>query len=234
MNILTLGTSFMLGALDGVSPGHGKSLIAAFLIGEKLSWRQIAAMGASLLASHFLLLIVLSAILQFAFAGRQDLAWLEWTGPIMVILFGIYMLVRYRRVSQVASHSLHSEACGCGHHQHGKVDAKDSVKSTREATYFGFLLGLVPCPMAVSTILLSMSTDQFSSALVVIFIYVIGMALVLTGIAVLVYLGRNFLAEKIDRLHHHVDVRLISALMVIGIGVAYLLMNTFHLHIHTA
>jgi cytochrome c biogenesis protein CcdA len=86
--------------------------------------------------------------------------------------------------------------------------------------------------MAVSTILLSMTTDQFSTALMVILAYVLGMALVLLLIAGLLFMGRHLIAEKLDRLHYHVDVRLVSALMVIGIGVVYLLMNTFHLHTH--
>lgn len=273
MNILGLGTSFMLGALDGVSPGHGKSLIAAFMIGEKLSWRQIAAMAGSLLFSHFLLLIVLSVGLQYAFGQQADLAWMEWVSPIVVILFGLYLLMRYRRLARLTKEQGHEAGCECGHHHHiaskhssqnflqsptrhdtqnlvlapislhphqPQQPIKDNfswvstseIRNVRHASMFGFMLGMVPCPMAVSTILLSMTTDQFSTALMVILAYVLGMALVLLLIAGLLFMGRHLLAEKLDRLHYHVDVRLVSALMVIGIGVVYLLMNTFHLHAH--
>ncbi len=265
MNFLTLGTSFLLGALDGVSPGHGKSLIAAFMVGEKLSLRQIGAMGISLLASHFLLLVLLSAGLEYLFGGSPALHFLEWVGPFAVIGFGVYMLFRHRRMTKLAETSLkashssfafeqvHPPGCHCGHHHQipfsrlsGKKNLESnsdnkhvgehdhSQKNIRQVTIFGFLLGLIPCPMAISTILLSMSSDQFSTALMVISTYILGMALVLFVIAGLIYAGRHFLAEKLDRLHYHVDVRFLSALMVICIGVAYLLMNTFHLHVHAA
>ncbi len=266
MNVLTLSTSFMLGALDGVSPGHGKSLIAAFMIGEKLSVRQIMAMGFSLLLSHFLLLLVLSVGLQYFFGGRSDLHWLEWISPVVVIAFGLYLLLRYRTMarkskarrqqgdqlsnftalspensSSPALH-LHDEDCDCGA-DHMMLFGASSSKSKdklqadtsgklRHASLSGFLLGLVPCPMAVSTVFLSMSSDQFSSAILVISVYVLGMALVLALIAALVYVGRSYLAERLERLQHRFDVRLISAWMVIGIGIAYLLMNTFHIHSH--
>jgi len=264
MNILGLGTSFMLGALDGVSPGHGKSLIAAFMIGEKLSWRQVAAMAGSLLVSHFLLLIVLSLGLQYVFGQQADLHWMEWVSPIVVILFGLYLLHRYQRLARLARENGHEPGCECGHHHHVGVEHRtapaevhfsesvfsvlpptsasapvklawagdNQIKNIRHASLFGFLLGMVPCPMAVSTILLSMTTDQFSTALFVILAYVMGMALVLLLIAGLLFMGRHLIAEKLDRLHYHVDVRLVSALMVLGIGVVYLLMNTLHLHTH--
>lgn len=263
----------MLGALDGVSPGHGKSLIAAFMIGEKLSWRQVAAMAGSLLISHFLLLIILSVGLQYVFGQQADLAWMEWVSPIVVIVFGLYLLFRYRRLARLTKEQGHEAGCECGLHHHGPSQPQSQnfslsfepmpstgkhlapfsphlqqaqqssnaspawagtteIRNVRHASMFGFLLGMVPCPMAVSTILLSMTTDQFSTALMVILAYVLGMALVLLLIAGLLFMGRHLIAEKLDRLHYHVDVRLVSALMVIGIGVLYLLMNTFHLHTH--
>jgi nickel/cobalt exporter len=244
MNQLAFGASFVLGALDGISPGHGKSVIAAVLVAERMDYRKLAAFFVSLLFSHFFLLLILAFLLQTYFADGHLPAWIEWIGPVAVILFGFYLYFRYNNTK-------HTEACDCGHdhgeeghhhHHHHSHTHEDVGKASKLKTFdwtrfavFGFLLGLLPCPMAISTLFLSMSADGFSSAVPVIAMYVLGMALVLAGITLFMALGRDQLNNWIDRLGSQHNLRRISAILVILIGIAYLIINAMHLnHVHVA
>jgi nickel/cobalt exporter len=238
LSVLTLGTSFFLGALDGISPGHGKSLIAAFVIGEKLSLRQVSAMVLSLLSSHFLLLLLMAFGLQYFFGGHQHVEWIEWVSPVLVILFGFYLLFRYYRQTAKAGQGADAAgaSCSCGHHHghHSHQHDQARSKGIRHASLSGFLLGLVPCPMAVSTLVLSFNADQFSSAVSVIAIYVLGMAIVLGTLTLLVFAGRQLVSDRLEQINRHVPVQLLSSLLVIGIGVTYLVLSALHVHTHVA
>ena len=92
---IAYGSTLILGALHALEPGHGKSFIAAYLIGEKLSMKHILILAVSLLISHFLLLTVLALLMHFIFASEmtENLhETLSWIGPIIILAFGFLLI----------------------------------------------------------------------------------------------------------------------------------------------
>ena len=55
-----------LGALHAVSPGHGKTVMAAYLVGSRGSARHAAALGLTVTVSHTLGVLALAAVALFA------------------------------------------------------------------------------------------------------------------------------------------------------------------------
>ena len=110
---LAVGSTFILGALHALQPGHTNSFLAAYTVGQKLKIKEILGLGISLLVSHFLMLTVLAVILNFVLDGvmKEELFHiLEWVAPLVVIGFGVFLLVRYFRQKKKGIE------CSCGQH----------------------------------------------------------------------------------------------------------------------
>jgi ABC-type nickel/cobalt efflux system permease component RcnA len=243
VNFLQLGSSFLLGALDGVSPAHGKPLIAAFAMDRRLRQRQLLAFGLAMLGSHFVLLLALALVFRGLLAENAPGPWLEWIGPVATIGFGGYLLLRRRRAVRAARAAGHEDACTCAAHEPDRIDPKRGVQ---QAATMGLLVGLMPCPMAISTVVLSLQAGNALMAAGIVGGYVLGMGLVLALIAAAFFWGARWFREQqarqqqSDAAHQgpwwnrapwlranallgRLDSRLVAAWLVIGLGVVYLL-----------
>jgi ABC-type nickel/cobalt efflux system permease component RcnA len=233
-------TSFFLGLLDGLSPGHGKSVMASMTLSGGFRIKALFMMIGSLLITHFLLLLVLAWVLQTYFSGQAYIEWMEWIGPIVVTLFGLYLLYsRYKSNAKTRTETfgnitevehLHGPECGCVNHS--VLNPKPQDGMLRKATFTGMLLGLVPCPIAISTIFLSMATDHFGSAVLMISVYMMGMTVVMLTLGGLTWLGSAKASTQLNDFSGRFDIRLLSALLITGLGVVYLVMQSMHIHVH--
>jgi nickel/cobalt exporter len=230
VNFLSLGSSFVLGALDGFSPAHGKSLIAAFAVDERLRRRQLVAFTVAMLGSHFLLLAGIAVALRSLVAEHLSLAWLEWIGPLATIGFGAWLLWRRQRQVRAARRAGHDDDCRCARHD---PDAGRPDAGLRQALTMGLLVGLMPCPMAISTVLIALQAGTFWGAAGIVGGYVLGMGLVLGAIAALVWWGRQRLLRArwlrgADATLRRLDTRLVSAWLILALGAVYLLTVALH------
>ena len=120
-------TAFALGALHALEPGHAKTLTAAYLIGIKGTKRDALLLGLSVAVTHSLVVIGISVAALWV--GRetftQDVThWLQIGSGIIVILLGLWMLIRrLRQQYQLkASHGHH-------HHESEVVQISNPISS---------------------------------------------------------------------------------------------------------
>ena len=77
-----------LGALHAVSPGHGKTLVAAYLIGSRGTVRQAAGLGLTVAVTHtagvFLLGLVMLVAGEFLVPERV-IGWLSAASGLLVV-----------------------------------------------------------------------------------------------------------------------------------------------------
>ena len=59
---LTITSIFMLGCLHALEPGHGKTFLLAYTIGDELNLQKIILLTASLLLSHFFVLSIIAIL----------------------------------------------------------------------------------------------------------------------------------------------------------------------------
>ena len=89
--------ALLLGAGHAVSPGHGKTLIAAYLIGSRGSVRHAATLGLTVAITHtagvFLLGAVTLLIGQF-FVPERVIEWLSIASGVLVALLGAGLVIR--------------------------------------------------------------------------------------------------------------------------------------------
>lgn len=221
-------STLMLGALHAFEPGHGKSFIASYMVGEKLTLRHIITLTVSLVVSHFLLLIIIALLMRFVFASElmEDAEEvLSWVGPIAILVFGIYLLVAHRH-----SHEEHGLFEGHSHsHSHGHSHSHNykGNGSLGKSAMVGAIGGLLPCPTVIAPILLSGAVNNFYNAIFYILIYILGMGIALGIMITLFYVLKESLVKKVEKLALKIHPHLASAILITITGVVYLLLRIF-------
>ncbi len=105
-------TALMLGALHALEPGHAKTLTAAYLIGIKGTKRDAFLLGLSVALTHSIVVVGISALALFI--GRetftQDVTrWLQLGSGIIVILLGLWLMIKRIRQMRRAHHNHDAE-----------------------------------------------------------------------------------------------------------------------------
>ena len=61
--LAAIGLALLLGAIHALAPGHGKTVMAAYIVGERGTWRHAALIGLSVTATHTAGVVALGVIL---------------------------------------------------------------------------------------------------------------------------------------------------------------------------
>jgi len=218
-------TTFILGSLHALEPGHGKSFLAAYIVGEKLSLKHIFTLVVSLFITHFFVLMLIAVGLKFFFLGTERdhlLEMMEWIGPALIILFGLFLLAQYF----LKKPHKHAEAHNCGEDLHLEKPA------LTKTAIIGLISGLIPCPTAIAALIFSGVDSNFDNAPLYILIYAIGMGISMFGLLFAFNTTKEKLAKRFEKISAKIHPQLFSALLITIIGVVYLIYNlVWHSHI---
>ena len=188
-----------LGAAHALAPGHGKTVMAAYLVGLRGTLRQAATIGATVTVTHTAGVLVLGLVLSTsrAVASERVYPWLGLGSGLLLAAVGVGLLVRAR-----TGHHRHPHPHGHDHDHHHHHDhehgAAGKPLGRRGLVALGLAGGLVPSPSAVVVLLGGIALGQawFGVALVV--AYGLGMAATLTGVGLLL----AHLRTRMDRRLH--------------------------------
>ena len=210
--VLFLLAAFGWGALHALSPGHGKAMVAAYLVGTRGTARQAVLLGATVTVTHtigvfalgFVTLALSSLILP------EDLyPWLNLVSGALVVGVGLAVL---RARVRGARHS-HSHAHGHDHHH-------DHPPLTRRGLLtLGASAGLIPCPSALVVLLGAIAQAQIVLGMILIVAFSLGLAATLTVLGLLAV----WTSGRVERLRVPAAARLLpvgSAGVIIALGTA--------------
>jgi ABC-type nickel/cobalt efflux system permease component RcnA len=222
-----------LGAFHALTPGHGKTMMAAYLVGSGGRVRDALALGASVTITHTssVLAIGAAALLAGRFAVPDLLVpALELISGVLVLALGLRLLWQRRAVLPWFRGHHHSHDHDHPH-DHGHVHDHDHVHDhgpVRRAGLGSVLAlgvsgGLVPCPEALGVMILAVGLGQIVVGMLLILSFSAGLAAVLIGIGVLLVRARRFAALS-GRLQSGAAARwarylpLVSAAVVVALG----------------
>ena len=215
-NNFTFSVIFVLGMFHALEPGHGKTLILAYMTGGSMRFFGASQLIAGLILVHFLLFSFLAFLLK---TGNDSFPILGTIGPSCIICLGLYLL--YRALKEVRHE--HDDDCDEPMHFHFNESKFSSPFVT------GMVAGLIPCPSAVAVLLIAStkfsndSTTLYSSIMV----YVLGIALTLIGIMVLFLLFKERFSDRLNSMNKRFNTNLIAASLIILIGILYLALSLF-------
>jgi nickel/cobalt transporter (NicO) family protein len=205
--LASLGAALFWGAAHALSPGHGKTIVAAYLVGQRGTPSHAALLGLIVTVTHtvgvFALGLVTLALSQFIVP--DDLyPWLNLASGLLVVAIGasVFWSRFKRRVAHARAHALsvehdhhHEQDQSHGNH-HGDGHGHSHVPDTpglRGLIAVGVSGGLLPCPSALVVLLAAISLHRVAFGLLLIVAFSMGLALTITAIGlVAVYAKRAF------------------------------------------
>ena len=218
--VLALVTSLFLGAVHALSPGHGKAMVAAYLIGTKGRIRDAVYLGGVVTITHMASVIVLGILTMFLtqfVATKKIFPWIGVFSGFLIFITG-YWLLAQRAMSNL----------GHTHHGHHHNNLSSAHKSCHNAGAGGILSlgmagGIVPCPAALVLLLAAVSMQRIVFGLFMIFAFSIGLAGVLILIGILTITASRFTSSFLEgqRWIERLPVISAGAIMLIGIIVAF-------------
>jgi len=186
--LLYLASSFILGVLHAVEPGHGKTIVAAYLVGSKGKPKHAIALGAIVTFTHTIGVIFL-AVLAFLLAREIDVEslhpFLELGAAVIVLGVGAWMLRR----SLKKSHN----------HSHSHLPTHKTGVNWKDLIFLGISGGIVPCPAALAVLLTSITTGNPQSGLLWVLSFSLGLAIALVVIGLLVTGAAGWAERKLSR-----------------------------------
>lgn len=195
--LLALGLATALGAGHALSPGHGKALIAAYLVGSRGTARRAGALGLAVAGSHTVGVFILGAIVLYAselLVPERVVAWLSAASGVLVVLIGATTARRALRRRPHPGEGDHGHGHGHGH-DHGHPH-EDGHPPLREVVTLGLAGGLVPSTSALIVLLVAVTTGRLAEGMALIGAFGLGMGVVLTGLAAVTSMARNGVADS--------------------------------------
>ena len=191
--LAALAAALFWGAAHALSPGHGKTIVAAYLIGKRGTVRDAAALGGIVTVTHtigvFALGLVTLGLSQWIVPDRLY-PWLNLAAGVSVLLIGAAVLRARGR------EWLHMRAHRHGHHHHHDHDHAEPREGFRGLLAVGVSGGLLPCPSALVVLLAAVSLHRLAFGLVLIVAFSAGLALSITGVGLAAVLAKRAFARR--------------------------------------
>lgn len=172
--IFPLGIFF--GAIHALTPGHGKTVLASYVMGSRLALTRGLAVAGTLASVHVLSAVMLAFtaawLVTRTLGGAGRAPALETISRGMLILIGLWLLFRVVRRQS---------------HLHG------------EGLMVGVIAGLIPCPLTLFAMFLALSRGVPEAGLTFAAAMMFGVAFTLGAVATGTILARDWMLKLIDR-----------------------------------
>jgi nickel/cobalt transporter (NicO) family protein len=179
--ILAILAAILLGAGHAALPGHGKTVLAAYLAGKQGRPRDALVVGATVTMTHTGGVLVIGLLLSTSsmLAGDRLLGYLGLVSGLLVTAVGVGMLVGALRKRQHHSHHHHDHD-----HDHSHTHTHDRP-SRLSLAGIGLAGGLVPSPSALVVLLGAIGLGRAGFGVLLVLGYGLGMAGALIGAGLL-------------------------------------------------
>jgi ABC-type nickel/cobalt efflux system permease component RcnA len=210
VGILAVLAAILLGAGHAALPGHGKTVLAAYLAGRKGRVRDALAVGATVTLTHTGAVLVIGLLLSTssALAGDRLIGYLGLASGILVTAVGVGMLIGAVRGrgrgaddhgpghphshshSRTHPHAHPHDLDSHGHHGPGHDDPRGHGHGADRPgrlglAGIGLAGGLVPSPSALVVLLGAIGLGRAGFGVLLVLGYGLGMAAALTGAGLL-------------------------------------------------
>ena len=254
--IVALVVSFVLGGLHALTPGHGKAIVAAYLVGSKGRVIDAVFLGLVVTFTHTFSVIALGVVMLVAqgFAPEDIVPWLSLFSGVLIVGIGAWLLARnMKQYYSRGAHSrgqrhtphphphdhsndhAHDDDPGHSHdhaHTHSHGGRTHSHAPPERTGFWGLLSlgisgGIVPCVDALIGLLFAISLNKLVWGLIILCAFSFGLAAVLVAIGILMVMAKPLIARFTGEGIWLQRLPIISAAVVILLG-AVLVFKAFN------
>ncbi len=241
--LLGLVAAAGLGALHAFSPGHGKTVVGAYLVGVRASVKHAAFLGLTVTVTHTLGVLALGLVTLFAsqyILPEQLFPILSFVSGATVLVIGFSLFAT--RLRSVISSDLHghdhahphdhahdgttlAHSHGGREHSHLPPGADGRPLQWRNLLALGVSGGLLPCPSALVVLLSAISLHRVGYGLLLVIAFSFGLAATLTSIGLaVVYAGRWMkrpTGPAVQRIVRILPMASAFVIAILGAGICY-------------
>lgn len=239
-----------LGALHALEPGHGKTIVAAYLVGSRGTARHAVLLGIVVTASHTAGVFLLGAITLYAsryIVPEQLYPWLGAISGLSVAGLGIFIFLRHL----TGETGEHFHTAG-ERHSHwflsmfkqtnvinsanndtvsGEPKTKEQALSLRELCMLGITGGIVPCPAALVVLLSAFSLHRIGFGLFLITAFSLGLAAVLVIVGLGMVYAKGLMSSRLDNgspALRYLPLLSSAFMVVLGVGIIASAVGSLH------
>jgi nickel/cobalt transporter (NicO) family protein len=206
LTLIGIAVAFGLGAVHAMSPGHGKTIVAAYLVGSRGTFKHAIFLGGMVTFTHTASVFLLGFVTLFLSKYVLPETLFPILGTISglsIVWVGAALFLRRLRSARGPHHHDHD------HHDHGHSHEHDGHTHSHDGhthshvpegeITLGSLMalgasgGLVPCPSALVLLLSAISLGRAGLGMLLLVGFSAGLAVVLMGMGVLVLCVGNLL-----------------------------------------
>jgi len=199
--LLAMAAAILFGAVHALMPGHGKTVLVSYHLGQPARPIDGFVNGSILAVTHVGLAIVLVlagfAVISRAFAYGGKTPQFEAASGILIVLIGAFLLWR------------------------SLADRHDATRT--DGKTLALVTGMIPCPLTTFVLSYALARGVLAAGLLVTAAMTVGMIAAIGGIAVMAALARTrFMAllSRTERLRHRLGraLEVFGSLAVLGFG----------------
>jgi ABC-type nickel/cobalt efflux system permease component RcnA len=239
--LLGLLVAFGFGAMHALSPGHGKAVVGAYLVGSRGTAKHAVFLGLTVTITHTLGVFALGLITLFAsnyILPERLMPFLSFVSGLLVLFIGL-TLFKDRLFSalgwQTSSHHGHEHSAETEHSHADEHHAHDGFTHThggsththvppervtwRSLLALGISGGLLPCPSALVLMLAAISKGRIGYGIVLTLAFSFGLAATLTAVGlVFLYAGKFFDSPALSQNRIIKTLPVFSAFVIACVG----------------
>lgn len=219
-----LGVAALVGAGHALAPGHGKTVMAAYLVGTKGRPADAVLLGVLVSLMHTASVLLLGGallLLQDSLALDGLFPLLTTASGVGVVAVGGWLGVRRAHTLRLASGHGHHHGHGHGH----ALPAEVSPLSRRGLVLLATAGGMVPSPSAVVVLVSAFALGRLAMGLSLVLAFSVGLALTLMCVGLAFVFGSRALDLRVS--HRFAALSgLLGALVLIGAGVVLIVRGT--------
>lgn len=210
--LLYLGSSFWLGAMHAATPGHGKTVSAAYLVGTRGRPADALALGIFVTLAHtsgIMLFGILATLGSTALTQRSE-SYVSLAMALLMVGLGLWMLRGQWHI--VHAHGGHSHD-----HDHGIARLVDGRPSWGLLLGLGIAGGLLPDPAALAVLLAAIASGKLVLGMLTVVVFSLGFATVLVLVGAIVgRVGQAVLSWTTSRWMTWLQVGAAAVIVAVG------------------
>jgi nickel/cobalt exporter len=203
------------GALHALGPGHGKTIMAAYLVGAEGRVRHALSVGVAVSLMHTASVVALGLATLWAsslFPPESVLPWLSLVSGVVVLALGAWLLEQRLRAWRSSNEATHHHSHGHEDHSHHGLDGghghphthhhrrpEGSLMSWKGLGAIAVSGGLLPSPTALVVLLGAVALHRVALGVAMVGAFSVGLAAALTGVGILVLKARDAAARRFGR-----------------------------------
>jgi nickel/cobalt transporter (NicO) family protein len=209
----SLALAVFWGAAHALSPGHGKTIVTAYLVGSRGTPRHAALLGLITTVTHTAGVFALGGVtllLSRWIVPDRLYPWLDLSAGLLVVGVGAAVLAGRARHAHAHRHG-HDH-----HHHHGHEHPRD----LRSLLAVGVSGGLLPCPSALVVLLAAISLHRVGFGMALVGAFSLGLALAITSVGLVAVLAKGAFARFDGRGTVAAVLPAASAAVIVVAGIA--------------